>query len=73
VAKIGVAVDDADLADFFRYYDANNSNSLDYKEFTDIIFGKSTAPSSTASQRGRIDTQTPRATTADLSYRGIKK
>ena len=41
IAKIGVAVDENDLADFFKIYDSNGNDRLDYKEFSDIVFGRS--------------------------------
>lgn len=44
IAKIGVAVDDSDIADFFSVYDTNGNGKLDYKEFSDIVFGRSVAP-----------------------------
>jgi len=37
---MGVVVDDSDLQQFFRVYDSNRSGTLDYKEFSDIVFGK---------------------------------
>jgi Ca2+-binding EF-hand superfamily protein len=40
IAKIGVMVDDNDLQEFFSAYDSNGNGRIDYKEFTDIIFGK---------------------------------
>jgi Ca2+-binding EF-hand superfamily protein len=35
-------VDESDLSDFFRIYDSNGNGTLDYKEFTDIVFNRST-------------------------------
>jgi Ca2+-binding EF-hand superfamily protein len=54
IAKIGVHVDDSDLADFFRLYDSNGNGQLDYKEFTEIVFGKAqpSGGSTTQSQYG---------------------
>ena len=46
---MGVIVDDDDLQAYFRIYDSNNSGTLDYKEFSDIVFGKSQVQSSNAS------------------------
>lgn len=40
IAKIGVVVEDSDLQQFFQLYDANGNGHLDYKEFSDIVFGK---------------------------------
>jgi Ca2+-binding EF-hand superfamily protein len=40
IAKMGVMVDDSDLAEFFKVYDSNGNNRIDYKEFSDIIFGR---------------------------------
>jgi Ca2+-binding EF-hand superfamily protein len=40
IAKMGVVVDAGELENFFRIYDTNGSGTLDYKEFSDIIFGK---------------------------------
>ena len=40
IAKMGVAVEDGDLGQFFQLYDSNGNGRLDYKEFSDIIFGK---------------------------------
>ena len=37
---MGVVVDENDLEEFFRVYDSNSSGTLDYKEFSDIVFGK---------------------------------
>ena len=34
------AVDEGDLYKFFGMYDSNGSGTLDYKEFSDIVFGK---------------------------------
>jgi len=53
-----VAVDESDLYDYFRIYDTNGSNSLDYKEFSDIVFGRQkidASASSRASQASRFD------------------
>ena len=53
IAKMGVIVEEEDLEAFFRIYDSNQSNSLDYKEFSDIVFGRAQpARSSQASNRG---------------------
>ena len=43
---MGVVVDESDLEEFFRIYDNNNSGTLDYKEFSDIVFGKAQVSSS---------------------------
>jgi Ca2+-binding EF-hand superfamily protein len=40
IAKMGVVVDESDLEEFFRIYDTNSSGTLDYKEFSDIVFGR---------------------------------
>jgi hypothetical protein len=40
IAKIGVMVDESDLQEYFKVYDTNSNNRIDYKEFTDIVFGK---------------------------------
>ena len=40
IAKMGVVVEASDLEEYFRIYDSNNSGTLDYKEFSDIVFGK---------------------------------
>lgn len=40
IAKMGVVVDESDLEEFFRVYDSNGNGKLDYKEFSDIVFGK---------------------------------
>jgi hypothetical protein len=58
---------------FFEIYDANGSNSLDYKEFVDIVFGRSavTTPSTTQSQYNGGNA-TPRDAGA-MTYRGIKE
>jgi Ca2+-binding EF-hand superfamily protein len=40
---MGVIVDDSDLEQYFRVYDNNGNGKLDYKEFSDIVFGKSAA------------------------------
>ena len=37
---MGVVVDESDLAQFFNVYDSNRSGTLDYKEFSDIVFGR---------------------------------
>lgn len=41
IAKIGVVVEEEDLERFFEEYDQNGNGTLDYKEFSDIVFGKS--------------------------------
>ena len=33
-------VDESDLQEFFKVYDTNTNNRIDYKEFADIVFGK---------------------------------
>ena len=40
IAKMGVVVDENDLSRFFGMYDTNRSGTLDYKEFSDVVFGK---------------------------------
>jgi Ca2+-binding EF-hand superfamily protein len=40
ISKMGVVVDDSDLRQFFSIYDSNGSGTLDYKEFSDVVFGK---------------------------------
>lgn len=37
---MGVVVDEEDLEQFFRAYDCNGNGKLDYKEFSDVVFGK---------------------------------
>ena len=37
---MGVVVEPSDLEQFFSIYDTNGSGTLDYKEFSDIVFGK---------------------------------
>ena len=46
IAKMGVVVDESDLGQYFRQYDSNRSGTLDYKEFSDIVFGKAQVQSS---------------------------
>lgn len=41
IAKMGVVVDEEDLSQFFTAYDSNGNGRLDYKEFSDIVFGRS--------------------------------
>ena len=62
IAKMGVVVDDSDLEEYFRVYDSNNSNTLDYKEFSDIVFGKAQVSSS----GGRTQ-----PASGQLQYRGM--
>jgi Ca2+-binding EF-hand superfamily protein len=38
---MGVVVEEEDLEQFFNIYDANRSGTLDYKEFSDVVFGRS--------------------------------
>jgi Ca2+-binding EF-hand superfamily protein len=38
IAKMGVVVEDEDLSGFFEYYDRNGNGTLDYNEFTAVIF-----------------------------------
>jgi Ca2+-binding EF-hand superfamily protein len=40
IAKIGVVVEPDDVEEFFGYYDTNGSGTLDYKEFADMVFGR---------------------------------
>jgi hypothetical protein len=55
---MGVAVDDSDIADFFSVYDTNGNGKLDYKEFSDIVFGRSEAASrATPSTNSQWDRQ----------------
>lgn len=42
IAKMGVIVDDSDLEQYFRIYDSNGNGRLDYKEFSEVVFGKAT-------------------------------
>jgi len=44
IAKMGVVVDSKELENYFRVYDRNGNGSLDYKEFSEIVFGKKEAP-----------------------------
>jgi Ca2+-binding EF-hand superfamily protein len=37
---MGVVVDDSDLQQFFQIYDSNGNGRLDYKEFSDVVFGR---------------------------------
>ena len=37
---MGVMADESDLQEFFKVYDTNSNNRIDYKEFSDIVFGK---------------------------------
>ena len=46
---MGVIVDEDDLLAYFRIYDSNSSGTLDYKEFSDIVFGKSQVQASNGS------------------------
>ena len=46
---MGVVVDESDLEQYFRVYDSNGNGRLDYKEFSDVVFGKS-APQGGSSQ-----------------------
>ena len=62
IAKMGVAVEDSDLQQFFQMYDSNGNGKLDYKEFSDIVFGKSQPSGQTASQGG-----------SNLRFRGLKE
>jgi hypothetical protein len=61
---MGVVVDPADLEVYFEAYDSNGSGTLDYKEFSDIVFGKAQASSSNGSRNG-VSTSTA------MSYRGL--
>ena len=47
---MGVMVDESDLQEFFKVYDTNQNNRIDYKEFSDIVFGKTLPPSSKIQQ-----------------------
>ena len=38
---MGVIVEEEDLDVFFQMYDANGNGRLDYKEFSEAVFGKS--------------------------------
>ena len=40
ISKMGVVVEEPDLNQFFNQYDINRSGTLDYKEFSDVVFGK---------------------------------
>jgi len=40
---MGVVVEDSDLEQFFQAYDSNGNGRLDYKEFSEIVFGKAQA------------------------------
>jgi hypothetical protein len=57
IAKMGVVVEEEDLEVFFNIYDANRSGTLDYKEFSDVVFGRSRpqTQSSASSQISRSD------------------
>ena len=37
---MGVMADESDLQEFFKVYDTNSNNRIDYKEFSNIVFGK---------------------------------
>ena len=43
---MGVVVDESELEQFFKQYDTNRSGTLDYKEFSDVVFQKSALSSS---------------------------
>lgn len=42
---MGVVVQEEDLAQYFNQYDSNRSGTLDYKEFSDVVFEKSNVAS----------------------------
>ena len=76
IAKIGVLADDNDLWQYFQAYDSNGSNTIDYKEFTNIVFGKSAVvPASLVTQSQFASGQTPKASlnAGEMSYRGIRE
>ena len=45
IAKIGLVVDSSELESYFRQYDKNGNGTLDYKEFSDVVFGKASVAS----------------------------
>ncbi len=51
---MGVVVDDSDLEAYFRIYDSNGSGTLDYKEFSDIVFGKSQVQNGAQNQQNNL-------------------
>ena len=63
---MGVIVDSNELGQFFNVYDTNRSGTLDYKEFSDIVFNKGqfTSPSGGKQGGGGSTTQ---------AYRGLKE
>jgi EF-hand domain pair len=82
IAKIGVMVDESDLQEFFKVYDTNSNNRIDYKEFCDIVFGKALPNKVAAAAVTQSIASTPRASRnpimgdspqAAMTYRGIRE
>ncbi len=57
---MGVMADESDLQEFFKVYDTNSNNRIDYKEFSDIVFGKAVANAVSAAVNQSV-ASTPRA------------
>ena len=76
IAKMGVIVDEEDLEQYFGAYDSNGNGKLDYKEFSDIVFGRGQAQGSGASTRGSVNgsvrggASRPQTST---TYRGLRE
>jgi len=59
---MGVMADESDLQEFFKVYDTNSNNRIDYKEFSNIVFGKSVPnTTATAASVAQSVASTPRA------------
>ena len=78
---MGVMVDESDLQEFFKVYDTNTNNRIDYKEFSDIVFGKALVNSIAIAVNQSVSS-TPRASRnpimgdspqAAMTYRGIRE